>query len=109
MIAAVSAAFLTNIQQSSAIPDRVKQEAQVNLTGGVPFISDADLNAALDEAGARSKTTEAALAAYQDARIDGLKTSLAILAVLALVGLLYSGRIPRKQPHAGAAEDDDEP
>jgi MFS family permease len=109
MIAAVSAAFLTNIQQSSAIPERVKSEATVNLAGGVPFISDADFNAALDEAGARSSTTEAALDAYQDARLDGLTTSLAILAVLALVGLLYSGRIPRKQPHAGAAEDDDEP
>jgi hypothetical protein len=101
MIAVVSAAFLTNISQNPAIPDRVKQNAEVNLTGGVPFISDADFNAALDEAGVHSRTAEEALAAYQDARIDGLKTSLAILAVLALVGLLYSGRIPQKQPRAG--------
>src|SRR3954469_22896040 len=39
MIAAVSSAFLVNIQQSSAIPDRVKSDAQVQLAGGVPFVS----------------------------------------------------------------------
>ena len=108
MIAAVSAAFLTNIQQNPDIPNRVKQDATVKLGGGVQFISDADFNAALDEAGVRNKTAEAALADYQDARIDGLKTSLGILAVLALVGLLYSGRIPRKQPQGGGQTVDDE-
>jgi Na+/melibiose symporter-like transporter len=106
MIAAVSAAFLTNIQHNPAIPDRVKTEAPVKLAGGVPFVSDADVEAALDEAGARSKTTEAALADYQDARIDGLKTALAILAVMALIGLFVGGRIPQRQPHAAAAAPD---
>jgi MFS family permease len=107
MIAAVSAAFVTNIQQNPDIPDRVKSETTVKLAGGVPFVSDADFEAALDEAGARSKTTEAALADYQDARLEGLKTALAILAVMALIGLFFGGRLPQKQPHAagsGAAE-----
>ena len=85
---------------------------QVKLGGGVPFISDADLEAALDEAGSptRDRPTRRSTA-YQDARIDGLKTALAILALLALVGLLYSGRIPRKQPQGGGrpADEEDDP
>jgi hypothetical protein len=109
MLAAVSPSFLANIQQNPAIPNRVKEEANVNLTGGVPFISDADFEAALDEAGVRSRTAADALAAYQDARIDGLETSLGILAVLALVGLLYSGRIPRRQPQGGGTPVEDDP
>src|SRR5213079_897458 len=64
MIAAVSSAFLVNIQHSSAIPDRVKSDAQVQLAGGVPFVSDADLEHALDEAGVNRKTSDAALGAY---------------------------------------------
>src|SRR5215213_1910441 len=48
MIATVASSFLVNIQQSSAIPNRVKSEAQVQLAGGVPFVSDADLEEALD-------------------------------------------------------------
>ena len=60
LIATLTSAFLTNIQQSQAIPASAKQQAQVELAGGVPFISDADLEAALDEAGATSGTTDAA-------------------------------------------------
>ncbi|MFL5917775.1 MAG: MFS transporter [Gaiellaceae bacterium] len=98
MIGAVTAAFLTNIQHSSAIPDRVKSDAQVELAGGVPFVSDADLEHALDEAGASNRTTSAALDAYRDARLDGLRAALAILALAALVGLFAAQRIPTRQP-----------
>jgi MFS family permease len=100
MIAAVSASFLTNIQASSAIPERVKSDAQVELAGGVPFISDDDLRVALDEAGVSRRTTEATLEAYADARIDGLRSALAILAVLAIGALFFTQRIPTTQPGA---------
>jgi EmrB/QacA subfamily drug resistance transporter len=103
LIAATASSFSANIEQSPTIPASVKSEAQVKLAGGVPFVSDADLNAALDKANAGSKQSEAALAGYQDARIDGLRSSLAILAVLVLVALFYAQRIPSIQP--GAAEN----
>jgi EmrB/QacA subfamily drug resistance transporter len=100
MIAAVTSAFLTNIQHSSAIPSRVKSEAQVELAGGVPFISDADLNAALDEAHVSGRASDAAVDAYRAARIDGLRSALAILALLVVVALFYAQRIPTEQPGA---------
>jgi EmrB/QacA subfamily drug resistance transporter len=102
LIATLTTAFLTNIQASSAIPERVKAEAQVELAGGVQFVSDADLEAALDEAGVRSRAADDAIAAYQDARISGLKAALAILALLALVALFLTPRIPTTQPGAAA-------
>jgi MFS family permease len=98
MIAAVTAAFLANIQASRAIPDRVKADAEVELAGGVPFISDADLEAALDEARVSPRATEAAIDAYRDARLDGLRAALAILAAAALGGLFFTQRIPTTQP-----------
>jgi EmrB/QacA subfamily drug resistance transporter len=101
MIAAVTSSFLANIAQSPDIPSRVKSQAQVELAGGVPFVSDADLEAALDEANVRSNASDAALDAYRKARIDGLLSSLAILAVLAIGALFFTQRIPKTQP-AGA-------
>lgn len=98
MIAAVTTSFLANVEQSPAIPSRVKAEAQVELAGGVPFVSDADLEAALDEARVSRRTTEAALDAYADARIDGLRTALAVLALLVVVALFFAQRIPTTQP-----------
>src|SRR5262249_36805767 len=49
LIATLSTTFAANIESSDAIPASVKAEAQVQLTGSVPFVSDADLNAALDK------------------------------------------------------------
>jgi hypothetical protein len=100
MIAAVATSFLANIQQNDAIPARVKSETQVELAGGVPFISDDDLEAALDEANVSDRTTDAALEAYGDARIDGLQTALAILASLVIGALFFAGRMPTTPPGA---------
>ena len=100
MIAAVASSFLANIEQNPVIPQEAKSQAQVDLAGGVAFVSDADLEAALDEAGASSETTDAALEAYGDARIDGLRTALALLAAVAIGALFFTQRIPKTQPGA---------
>jgi hypothetical protein len=76
----------------------VKSQAEVQLAGGVPFVSDADLEAALDEAHVSSRTTDAALDAYREARLDGLRAALAILALLVLVALFFAQQIPTRQP-----------
>ncbi|MEV6396920.1 MFS transporter [Streptomyces sp. NPDC051907] len=100
LIAVLTASFLANIEESPAIPAEVSSQASTHLTGGAPFLSDAQLDAALDEAGADSELTEAALEANADARVDGLRAALAILAVAALVSLFFTQRIPAKQPSA---------
>ena len=103
LIATLSTAFVANIQNSDAIPSRVKSQAQTNLTGGVPFISDADLNAALDEAHVPPRQSEAALSAYQEARISGLQSALAVLAIFSVIALFLAQKIPTRQPGAKSA------
>jgi EmrB/QacA subfamily drug resistance transporter len=98
MIAAVTSAFIVNIEQSDAIPNRVKSDAQVELAGGVPFVSDADLEAALDEARVDRRAADAAMDAYADARLEGLRSALAILALLVVLALFAAQRIPTRQP-----------
>jgi MFS family permease len=98
LIATLTSAFIANVQQSPAIPESAKARAEVELAGGIPFISDADLETALAEAGAEAETTEAALDAYADARLGGLRAALAILAVLAVAALFLAQRIPTRQP-----------
>ena len=51
LISALTASFFTGIQDNPDVPDSVASKAQTELAGGVPFISDADLEAALDDAG----------------------------------------------------------
>lgn len=58
---AVASSFTANIVASPAIPESVRSQAQVELAGGVPFVSDADLEEALEEADVDAATSEAAL------------------------------------------------
>ena len=106
LIAALTASFLHGIEQNPAVPPGVSAQANVELAGGIPFVSDADLQKALTEAGASEKVTKAVLDENEQARLDGLRIALAALALIALIALFFSTRIPTEQPgstpgHAG--------
>jgi Na+/melibiose symporter-like transporter len=98
LIAALTASFLTSVEQNEAIPADVKSQATVELQSGVPFLSDAQLKDALDEAGTSTEVTQAALDANEAARLDGLRAALAILALSALLAMFFTQRIPTTQP-----------
>jgi MFS family permease len=105
LISALTASFFSGIQNNPDVPNHVTSKAQVELAGGVPFISDADLKAALDSAGVRPKTADAVVAENADARIEGLRSALALLGLIALVALFFSRRIPTQQPAATPASE----
>ncbi|MCU7726039.1 MFS transporter [Actinoplanes sp. KI2] len=98
LIGALSMSFIQGVQHNPSIPDSVKTQASVQLAPGVPFLSDADLSAALAGAGMSQEGTQTALDINRQARLDGLRASLVVLAAVALLALFGARRIPRKQP-----------
>jgi MFS family permease len=105
LIAALTASFLNGIQQNPAVPPEVSAQANVELAGGIPFISNDDLQAALTQAGASEDVTRAVLDENEQARLDGLRTALAALALIALVALFFTARIPSEQPGSTPRRD----
>jgi hypothetical protein len=102
LIATLTSSFLTGIQNNPAVPASVKSEATTKLSGGVPFISDADLKAALDQAGVPADAANAIVKENSTARLDALRSSLSVLALIALVAAILTFRIP-DAPTAEAA------
>jgi MFS family permease len=98
VIAALSSSFLTGVEQNPAVPAPVKSHAQTDLAGGVPFLADDELESALGEAHVPPRATAAIVEENEAARLVGLRTALAVLALLALVGLFFTGGIPTRQP-----------
>jgi hypothetical protein len=94
LMSALTASFLSGIAENPAVPKDLSSKAQVELTSGVPFISDADLEAALKDAGVSGSTATAIVDENAQARLDGLRAVLAVLAVLAIVAFLFSGSLP---------------
>jgi hypothetical protein len=97
LISALTASFVNGIQNNPAVPESVKAEAPVKMAGGIPFVSDAQLHAALDEAGVPSDTAAAIVDENSKARLDALRAALAVLGLIGLTGWI-SRRIPSRQP-----------
>ena len=98
LISALTSSFFANIADNPDVPDRVVSEAEVQLTSGVPFVSDKDLEAALDEAHVRPSVTDAIVEENADARIDGLRAALAVLALFSVLAFVAARRLPKVQP-----------
>jgi MFS family permease len=97
VIAALSSSFLTGVEANPAVPDRVQSQAQTKLAGGVPFLSDAELETALGEAHVSPRATTAIVEENETSRLVGLRTALAVLAIFALIALFFTGTIPARQ------------
>jgi MFS family permease len=94
LIAMLTASFLSGIEQNDVVPPEVATQANVQLAGGIPFLSDAELEDALEQAGVGPEVAQAVLDENGQARLDGLRTALATLGLIALGGLFLSRSIP---------------
>ena len=109
LIAALTTSFFSGIAENPEVPPEVADQANVELASGVPFISDADLQSALQDAGVDEQTADAVLDGYGEARLDGLRTALALLAVFAVIALFFTRRVPDEQPVGAATVADRAP
>ncbi|WP_067535058.1 MFS transporter [Nocardia crassostreae] len=99
LIATLTSAVLSGIENNPAVPDSVRQQATTQLAQGVPFISTTELNRSLAAAGVPDATATAIVAINTDARVDALRTALAVTALLSVSALFGTGRLPRFTPH----------
>jgi len=102
LISALTASFFSSIQNNPAIPDKLAVNAQSQLATGVPFVSDKDLQTALEKADVPKDTANAVVDENAQARITGLRSALALLALISLLALLFTRGLPTVQPGAAA-------
>ena len=98
LIAALTASFLAGIEANPNVPQQTKDQANTQLAAGAPFISDAQLEASLNEAGVPADVQKEIVGQNEESQIAGLRSALAILAVMGVIALFFTGRIPKKQP-----------
>jgi MFS family permease len=106
LIAVLTTTFLGNVANDPAVPQEMSQRAQVELSAGIPFVSDADLGATLEKAGVPPETAQAIVDDNASARLNGLRASLSVLALLALLALAATRRLPTRQPGADETQSD---
>jgi MFS family permease len=103
LIAALTASFLQGIEGNPDVPEDIATTAQVELAGGIPFVSDKDLRTKLTDAGMPTDQVDAIVEENSDARLAGLRLSLAVLALIACVALYMTRGLPT-EPVGGTAD-----
>ena len=107
LIGALGASVMLGIQENPDVPDEVKAQASTELASGVPFVSDTQLQTALDDAGVDTAVADEIIEVNSDARLDALRIAFAVSALLALAALFFTGRIPTVAP--GRQEEQESP
>jgi hypothetical protein len=100
LIAALSSAAIAGIQNNPDVPDQVEAAATTELSSGVSFISDTQLEAALDEAGVDPATAAEITEVNAEARLQALQVAFAAAALLTVLALMFTGRLPTTAPGA---------
>ena len=98
LMSALTTSFFDGIEGNPDVPDEVSAQAELELSSGVPFIPDDQLEAALTSAGVTGDTADAVVAENADARLAGLRAALAVLALVSLGALFAARSIPTRQP-----------
>jgi MFS family permease len=106
LIAVLTTTFLGSVANNPAVPQEMSAQAQVQLSAGIPFVSDADLGATLQKAGVPPATAQAIVDDNATARLNGLRAALSVLALLALLALAATRRLPDEQPSGEEAQPD---
>ncbi|HCB05045.1 MAG TPA: MFS transporter [Nocardioides bacterium] len=101
MISALSASFFAGIANNPAVPAETVKQGETQLASGVPFLSDEQLETALTDAGLPEAEVEAISDVNATARIDGLRISLSVLALLAVLALFLTQLLPTRPVGAG--------
>jgi MFS family permease len=98
LISALTSSFFANLAGNPDVPDSVVSNAELQLTSGVPFVSDKDLEAALDETNLDPSVADDIVDENAEARIDGLRAALAVLGLFSILAVVAARRLPTVQP-----------
>jgi MFS family permease len=101
LISVLTTSALIGLASHPNVSEQVSSAAAVQLSSGIPFVSDNQLRQTLEQAGLPDSEIQAVVEVNAKARIEALRVSLAVLAVLAMLATFLT----RLLPAAPAADD----
>ena len=101
--------FTTRIAENPMLSEPVRAEITAATEQGIEIVTTEQANAAAISAGLSPAEADAATADYADAQLEALKKAMFAVALLALLSLLFTRRLPSKpakaEPEAASRPD----
>jgi predicted RNA-binding protein with RPS1 domain len=98
LISALTTGFVTRVEQNPAVPAAVHQQVAQVAQKGIPVVPVRDVEQAALKAGASQDQAKALADDYGDAQLDALKRAIGAVAVVALLSLWFTRRLPGRAP-----------
>jgi MFS family permease len=103
LIASLTTGFVTRVEANPAIPASVRTQVQQVAEKGVPIASVGDVEQAGLDNGVPAAEAQAVADDYGEAQLHALKRSILAVAFLALLGLVFTRKLPAKERSPTAA------
>jgi MFS family permease len=94
LIAALSSGLVTRVEQNPAVPPPVREQVAEVAQGGIPVVPVEDVEQAALDRGIPADQAAAIADDYGDAQLDGLKRAIGAIAIIALLSLWFTRRLP---------------
>jgi EmrB/QacA subfamily drug resistance transporter len=94
LILSLTSGVLDRLEQNPAVPEAVREQVAQIAETGIPIIPVEDVERAAIDAGTTPEQAQALAADYGDAQLFGLKQSIGAVAILALLSLWFTRRLP---------------
>ena len=93
--------FQDRIAENPSLSEPVRAELTAATEQGIEIVTTEQANAVVTSAGLSATEADAVTADYADAQLDALKKAMLAVALLALLSLLFTRRLPGKPSTAG--------
>ena len=96
LILSLTSGVIDRIEQNPAVPEAARERVAQVAEAGIPIIPVDDVEQAVLEAGEPAEVAEAIAGDYGDAQLFGLKQAIGAVAILALLSLWFTRRLPAR-------------
>jgi hypothetical protein len=112
LIAALTSGLISRVEQNPDIPPPVRAEVARLAEEGIPIVPVDDVERAAIDQEVPPEEAKALADDYGDAQLDGLKRAIGAIAVIALLSLWFTRRLPGQplqEPAPGNGARNDSP
>jgi Na+/melibiose symporter-like transporter len=106
LIAALTSGFVSRVEESSSLSQRVKDQVSQAASKGIPVASVDQVEQAARDAGVPPGDAKTISEQYGDAELDALKRSILAVALISLLSLWFTRGLPGRAPPSPAPTSD---
>ncbi len=104
IISGLASSFVSQVASDERISAEISEAVEVSLASGVSFVSSDDVRTIIEATDAEPEVVEALVENYEESQLEALRAALFASAIIVIIALFLSRKLPTKRVDEIAAE-----